>query len=67
MWAPEDRAVVIGLWGLAAVCGPVLGPLLGGFAAQAEGWTWTIWILLWLSGASLAFLAFFLPETSSQT
>jgi MFS transporter, DHA1 family, multidrug resistance protein len=30
MWAPDVRAIVIGLWGLAAVCGPVLGPLLGG-------------------------------------
>ena len=67
MWAPEDRAVVIGLWGLAAVCGPVLGPVVGGFAAQAEGWTWTIWILLWLSGGSLVWLSFTLPETSSQT
>lgn len=66
MWAPGDRAVAIGLWGLAATCGPVLGPLLGGFATQAKGWTWTIWILLWLSGAALAYLIFFLPETSSQ-
>jgi DHA1 family multidrug resistance protein-like MFS transporter len=66
MWGPEDRAIVIGIWGLAAVCGPVLGPLLGGFAAQSEGWTWTIWILLWLSGFALVFLAIFLPETSGQ-
>ena len=29
MWGPEDRGVVIGLWGLAAVCGPVLGPTIG--------------------------------------
>ncbi|EKM61333.1 uncharacterized protein PHACADRAFT_111819 [Phanerochaete carnosa HHB-10118-sp] len=66
MWAPEDRAVVIGLWGLAAVCGPVLGPLAGGFAAQAKGWTWTIWILLRISGGSLAWLSLTLPETSAQ-
>ena len=67
IWAPEDRAIVIGLWGAAAMAGPVLGRTIGGFAAQREGWTWTIWILLWLSGGSLAFLAFFMPETSSQT
>lgn len=65
MWTDEWRAVVVGLWSLAAVCGPVLGPVVGGFAAQAKGWTWTIWILLWLSGASLVFLAFFFPETSA--
>ncbi len=67
MWSPGNWAIVIGLWSLAAVCGPVLGPLVGGFAAQAEGWTWTIWILLWLSGGALAVLAFLLPETSAQT
>ena len=67
MWAPETQAVAIGLWGVAAVSGPVLGPLLGGFASQSEGWTWTIWILLWMSGGSLVFLTFFLPETSVAT
>jgi hypothetical protein len=58
IWALEDRAVVTGLWSLAAVCGPVLGPVLGGFAARAEGWTWTIWILLWFCGGSLIYLVF---------
>ncbi|KAI0084944.1 MFS general substrate transporter [Irpex rosettiformis] len=67
MWTDEWRAVVIGLWGLAAVSGPVLGPVIGGFAVQAEGWTWSIWILCWLSGATFVFLALFLPETSSQS
>ncbi|EIN09355.1 MFS general substrate transporter [Punctularia strigosozonata HHB-11173 SS5] len=66
MWGPADMAIVMGLWGCSAVCGPVLGPLLGGFAATAKGWTWTIWILMWLAGAALVFLAVFLPETSSS-
>ena len=66
MWADEWRAIVIGLWSVAAVGGPVLGPVIGGFAAQAKGWTWTIWILLWLSGTTCAFLLFLLPETSAQ-
>jgi len=44
---------------------PVLGPLVGGFAAEANGWQWTIWELMWLSGFCLVFLIFFLPETSS--
>ena len=64
MWAPEWRAVSVGLWSLAGASGPVLGPLLGGFVAQAKGWTWTIWVLLWMSGGSLAFLTLFLPETA---
>lgn len=58
-------AYAIGIWGVAAISGPVLGPLIGGFAAQHKGWQWPIWELLWLSGFSLIVLAIFLPETSS--
>lgn len=42
------------------------GPLVGGFAAHAKGWRWTIWELLWLSGFTLILLFFFYPETSSS-
>lgn len=69
MYAPRNRPLAIGVWGLSAVCGPVLGPLIGGFAAQsfgAEGWRWTIWPLLMLSGFTLVVLIFTLPETSSS-
>ncbi|KAK2626858.1 hypothetical protein QTJ16_004033 [Diplocarpon rosae] len=65
MYRPSKRAYAIGIWGLAAICGPVLGPLIGGFAAQHKGWQWPIWELLWLSGFALIVLIFFLPETSS--
>ncbi|KAL9029474.1 MAG: hypothetical protein Q9196_002296, partial [Gyalolechia fulgens] len=65
IFAPNKRAYGIGIWGIAAVCGPVLGPLVGGFAVQAKDWSWTIWELMWLSGFCLVFLIFFLPETSS--
>ncbi|KAL8744451.1 MAG: hypothetical protein Q9190_003302 [Brigantiaea leucoxantha] len=65
MYRPSKRAYGIAVWGIAAVCGPVLGPLVGGFAAQAKGWSWTIWELMWLSGLCLLLEIFFLPETSA--
>ncbi|KAE8453818.1 hypothetical protein EG329_009330 [Mollisiaceae sp. DMI_Dod_QoI] len=65
MYKPSKRAYAIGIWGLAAICGPVLGPLIGGFAAQHKGWQWPIWELLWLSGFALIVMVLFLPETSS--
>ena len=65
MYKPSKRAYAIAVWGLAAICGPVLGPLVGGFAAQHKGWKWPIWELLWLSGFALIVVIFFLPETSS--
>jgi MFS transporter, DHA1 family, multidrug resistance protein len=70
IWSPRKRALSIGIWGLSAVCGPVLGPLIGGFASQSldgiQGWRWTIWPLLMLSGFSLIVLIFLLPETSAN-
>ncbi|KAI4130313.1 MAG: hypothetical protein LQ347_003435 [Umbilicaria vellea] len=66
IYRPMRRAYPIAVWGVAAVCGPVLGPLVGGFAAQHKGWKWTIWELTWLSGACFILLCFFLPETSSS-
>ena len=69
LYHPKRLPVALGIWGLAAVCGPVLGPLIGGFASQsfgAEGWRWTIWPLLMLSGFTLVILLIFLPETSAS-
>ena len=65
MYAPKKRAYAIGVWGISAVCGPTLGPLVGGFAVQAKDWSWAIWELMWLSGFTLILLIFFLPETSA--
>ena len=64
MFAPEYHGIVIGFWVVAATSAPALGPVIGGFATMSEGWTWTIWILLWLGGATLVFSSLLLPETS---
>jgi MFS transporter, DHA1 family, multidrug resistance protein len=65
IYRPQKRAYSITVWGIGAVCGPTLGPLMGGFAAESKGWCWTIWEPMWLSGAALVLFFFFLPETSS--
>ncbi|KIW99824.1 uncharacterized protein Z518_10752 [Rhinocladiella mackenziei CBS 650.93] len=65
MYTPAKRTYGIAVWGVSAVCGPTMGPLVGGFAAEAKGWTWTIWELMWLSGFCLVLLTFLMPETSS--
>jgi DHA1 family multidrug resistance protein-like MFS transporter len=74
MYRPSKRAYAMSIWGVAAVCGPTLGPLIGGFAVEAAPigggftapWTWPIWELMWLSGFCLVFLFFFFPETSAN-
>ncbi|KAJ5111243.1 hypothetical protein N7532_001778 [Penicillium argentinense] len=63
IWSPGIRDYMIGIWGMFAISAPVLGPMLGGFAFSAKGWTWTIWQLLWISALTLVLFFFCLPET----
>ena len=37
MYSPRKRAYAISVWGIAAVSGPVMGPLVGSFAAAFKG------------------------------
>ena len=74
IWRPSKRAYAMSIWGVSAICGPTMGPLVGGFAVQygslgggfTAAWTWPIWELMWLSAFCLVFLFFFLPETSAN-
>ncbi|KAF9528559.1 major facilitator superfamily domain-containing protein [Crepidotus variabilis] len=67
IFPPHRLPYAIGIWALGAVAGPIAGPVIGGFAAQANGWKWPIYELLWISGFSLIFLSLLLPETMEST
>ncbi|KAJ7173449.1 major facilitator superfamily domain-containing protein [Mycena filopes] len=67
IFPPSQHPYVIGVWALGAVAGPITGPVIGGFAAQAESWRWPIWELLWIGAFSLIFLCCLLPETNGPT
>ncbi len=58
---------VLGIWALGAVAGPITSPVIGGFAAQANGWRWPQYELLWIAGFALIFLLLLLPETYEPT
>ncbi|GAA5830702.1 hypothetical protein JCM3766R1_003395 [Sporobolomyces carnicolor] len=63
LFDPFHLPYAMGLWAVGAICGPVLGPVVGAAAAQAKGWKWTIWELMWLSGFSFIVMTFFQAET----
>ncbi|RDW61946.1 hypothetical protein BP6252_11379 [Coleophoma cylindrospora] len=67
MYMPSNRAYGIAIWGALGVCGPVLGPLVGGFLSESLGWTWTIWSLMCITGFAFVVCFVFLPETSGSS
>ncbi|KAK4957142.1 GTPase-activating protein [Elasticomyces elasticus] len=74
MYSPAKRAYAISIWGVAAVCGPALGPVLGGYVTEfgplgstfKSPWQWPIYTLMWLGAFCFVVLFFCLPETSAS-
>ncbi|KAI1421569.1 major facilitator superfamily domain-containing protein [Xylaria sp. FL1777] len=52
----ETRALVLSLWSIAPLNGPVTGPVIGGFVFQYLGWRWDNWLILILSGVASIFM-----------
>ncbi|KAJ8100180.1 major facilitator superfamily domain-containing protein [Lipomyces tetrasporus] len=66
IFEPKHLPYALGIWGSMAALGPLLGPLIGGFAFENHDWRWTIWAISWMSGFLLFVVFFFLPETSAD-
>ena len=63
LWPPSQRSLPLALYTVACYCGPVLGPLLGGFLTQYASWHWNFWLVFILSGATYVIMILALPET----
>lgn len=54
-------------WVFSAWAGPAFGPLIGGYAAMANGWRWPMWEIVWMAAPTLVLLLLFMPETAPAT
>ena len=48
--------MVLSLWSIAPLNGPVTGPVIGGFVYQYLGWPWNNGLILILAGAASLFM-----------
>ncbi|CAI4036560.1 hypothetical protein SMKI_15G4080 [Saccharomyces mikatae IFO 1815] len=58
----DQVSVAMTYFVLSPFLGPVLSPIMAGFATQAKGWRWSEWIQLIAGGLILPFIAL-MPET----
>ena len=42
-WHPEERGKAVGIYSLAPLLGPALGPLVGAWIAEKTTWRWVFW------------------------
>ncbi|KAK3392450.1 major facilitator superfamily domain-containing protein, partial [Sordaria brevicollis] len=60
---PRKRGRSMGIFMATTVFGPLIAPIISGYAATTIGWRWAFWIGLMYAGLTLLPLFFLLPET----
>ncbi|KAF2719792.1 MFS general substrate transporter [Polychaeton citri CBS 116435] len=63
LWPQSNRTVPFALFTVASFCGPVLGPIIGGFLTEYAGWRWNFWLVFIVMAVNYAIMLFTLPET----
>lgn len=41
----EQRGKAVSVWSVGTILGPMIGPIVGGYVAQAWGWRWMFWLI----------------------
>lgn len=59
----EKLSMPMMVYSAAPFCGPLLGPIVGGFIASYLDWRWCFWVLMMWAGVNWLLLFFFVPET----
>ncbi|KAI1380219.1 MFS general substrate transporter [Hypoxylon crocopeplum] len=66
-WAPEERGKAVGIYSLAPLLGPVVGPIAGGFIAEKSTWRWVFWSTTIFASLVQVMGYFLLPESHHPT
>ncbi|KAL3423626.1 major facilitator superfamily transporter [Phlyctema vagabunda] len=65
MFSANERGLAISLFAVAPFLGPTIGPIVGGFLGQAEGWRWVEGLMAIFTGVLWIIGTLTIPETYS--
>ncbi|TVY64274.1 Efflux pump FUBT [Lachnellula suecica] len=65
MFPAEQRGLAMSIFASAPFLGPAIGPIVGGFLGQAEGWRWVEGVMAIFTGVLWLLGAVTIPETYS--
>jgi MFS transporter, DHA2 family, multidrug resistance protein len=63
---PAQHRVVLGIFGMGVVLGPIFGPAMGGWLADAMSWRWSFFLLVPVGFAATLGLALSLPRDPAK-
>lgn len=64
LFEPEERGTAMGMYSLAPLLGPAIGPIVGGWVVEGlREWRWIFWITSMYAGLTALVGVFLLPET----
>ncbi|MEC9152856.1 MAG: DHA2 family efflux MFS transporter permease subunit [Pseudomonadota bacterium] len=58
----HQHALATAVWGMGVVIGPIIGPTLGGFIAEAYNWRWVFYMVLPICVVSIVGIWVFITE-----
>jgi DHA2 family multidrug resistance protein len=58
----RQHAMVMSLYGMSNILGPVIGPTVGGYIGEAMGWPWGFYMVLPVSVLAFILFKYFLPH-----
>ncbi len=62
----HQHALATAVWGMGVVTGPIIGPTLGGFVAEAYNWRWVFFMVLPVCLVSILGIWIFITERQSD-
>jgi multidrug resistance protein len=65
MFPASHRGIAMSIFSAAPFLGPTIGPIVGGFLAETEGWRWVEGLMAIFTGALWLIGALLIPETYS--
>jgi hypothetical protein len=67
LWNPLEKTLTFPMYAILSFGGPVLAPVIASYIGQTGvlSWQWTAWVILIGSGAIMALIILFQPETYS--
>lgn len=65
-WPAEDLGMAMAMFGMGAVLGPLIGPVLGGYITDHYSWRWVFYINIPMAMLALFFIATFIHHTPRE-